>query len=313
MDAPSCHLLCDHFQFTLIHGPNNPVSYAILFFIALDFTSITSHIHNWASFLLLFSLFILSGAISPVFIPIPKKSNAKECSNYLTIPLISHASKVTLKILQARLQQYVNWELQDIQDGFRKGRWTRDQIASIHWIIEKAREFSKNNYFCFVDYANPLIVDNKLWKILQEMGIPDNLTCLLRYQYASQEATVRKGHGKMDWFQTGKGVQGCVLSPCLFNLYSESVSQFSHSVLSNSLRHNGLQHARPPCPSPTPGVYSNSCSLVQWCHPTISSSEFPFSCLQSFPASGSFQMSQFFASGGQSIGVSASASVIQSI
>ena len=157
MDAPSCHLLCDHFQFTLIHGPNNPVSYAILFFIALDFTSITSHIHNWASFLLLFSLFILSGAISPVFIPIPKKSNAKECSNYLTIPLISHASKVTLKILQARLQQYVNWELQDIQDGFRKGRWTRDQIASIHWIIEKAREFQKSFYFCSIDHVKAFV------------------------------------------------------------------------------------------------------------------------------------------------------------
>ena len=210
----------------------------------------------------------------------------------------------------------MNWELQDVQDGFRNGRGTRDQIANICWIIEKAREFSKNNYFCFIDYANPLIGDhNKLWKILQETRIPDHLTCLLRYQYAGQEATIRKGYGKMDWFQIGKGVhQGCILSPCLFNLYSESVSQFSHSVMSDSLRPNGLQHARPPCPSPTPEVYSNSCPLVQWYHPIISSSVVPFSsCLQSFPALGFSQMSQFFAPGGQSIGVLASASVIQSI
>ena len=127
------------------------------------------------------------------FIPIAKKGNAKECSNYHTIALISHTSKVMLKILQARLQQYVNHELPDVQADFRKGRGTRDQIASLHWIIEKAREFQKNIYFCFIDYARALdcVDHNKLWKILKEMGIPDNLTCLLRNLYAGQEAAVR--------------------------------------------------------------------------------------------------------------------------
>ena len=117
-----------------------------------------------------------------VFIPSPKKGNAKESSNYRTIALISHTSKVMLKILQARLQQYVNWELPDVQAGFRKGRRTRDQIANIHWIKEKAREFQKNTYFCFIDYVKAFdCVDyNKQWKILQEMGIPDHLICLLR-------------------------------------------------------------------------------------------------------------------------------------
>ena len=161
-----------------------------------------------------------------VFIPIPKKGNAKECSNYRTIALISHASKVMLKILQARLQQYVNRELPDVQAGFRKGRGTRDQIANIRWIMEKAREFQKNIYFCFIDYAKAFdcVDHNKLWKILKEMGIPDHLTCLLRNLYAGQEATVRTGHGTTDWFQIGKGVhQGCILSPCLFNLYAEYI------------------------------------------------------------------------------------------
>ena len=151
-----------------------------------------------------------------VFIPIPKKGNAKEFSNYHTIALISHTSKVMLKILQARLQQYVNRELPDVWASFRKGRKTRDQIANISWIIEKAREFQKNIYFCFIDYAKAFdcVEHNKLWKILKEMGIPDHLTCLLRHQ----EATVRTGHGTTDWFQIGKGVrQGCILSPCLFN------------------------------------------------------------------------------------------------
>ena len=145
-------------------------------------------------------------------------SYAKECSNYRTIALISHTSKVMLKILQARLQQYVSHELPDVQAGFRKGRGTRDQIASIHWIIEKAREFQKNIYFCFIDYAKAFdcVDHNKLWKILREMGIPDHLTCLLRNLYAGQEATLRTEHGTKDWFQTGKGVhQGCILSPGL--------------------------------------------------------------------------------------------------
>ena len=133
-----------------------------------------------------------------VFIPIQR--NTKECSNYRTIALISHASNIMLKILQARLQQYVNWELPDVQAGFRRGRWTRDQIANIHWIIEKAREFQKNIYFCFIDYAKAFdyMDHNKLWKILKETGIPDHLTCLLRNLYAGQEATVRTGHGTKD-------------------------------------------------------------------------------------------------------------------
>ena len=128
-----------------------------------------------------------------VFIPIAKKDNARECSNYHTIALISHASKVMLKILQDRLQQYVNCELPDVQAGFRKGRGTRDQIGNICLIIEKAREFQKNIYFCFIDYAKAFdcVDHNKLWKILKEMGIPDHLSCLLRNLYAGQEATVR--------------------------------------------------------------------------------------------------------------------------
>ena len=147
-----------------------------------------------------------------VFTPIPKKGNAKECSNYRTTAFISHASKVMLKILQARLQQYVNCELPDVQAGFRKGRGIRDQIANIWWIMEKAREFQKSIYFCFIDYAKAFdcVNENKLWKILKEMGIPDHLTCLLRNLYAGQEATLRIGHGTTDWFQRGKGVhQGC--------------------------------------------------------------------------------------------------------
>ena len=161
-----------------------------------------------------------------VFIPIPKKGNAKECSNYHTITLISHASKVMLKILQIRIQQYVNCELPDIQAVSRKGRGTRDQIANIHWIIKKAKEFQKNIYFCFIDYAKAFdwVDHNKLWKILKEMGISDHLTCLLKNLYAGHEATVRTGHGTTDWFQIGKGVcQGCILSPCLFNLHAEYI------------------------------------------------------------------------------------------
>ena len=129
-----------------------------------------------------------------------KEGNAKECSNYRTIAFISHATKVMLKILQARLQQYVNRELPDIQAGFRKGRGTRDQIADIRWIIEKAREFQKNIYFCFIDYAKAFdcVDHNKLWKILKEMGIPDHLTCLLRNRYTGQEATVRTDHETTD-------------------------------------------------------------------------------------------------------------------
>ena len=130
-----------------------------------------------------------------------------------------------LKILQARLQQYMNHELPDVQAGFRKGRGARNQMANILWTIEKARAFQKNTYFCFIDYAKFDCVDhNTLWKILKEMGIPDHLTCLLRNLYAVQEATVRTGHGTTDWFQIGKGVrQGWILSPCLFSLYAEYI------------------------------------------------------------------------------------------
>ena len=123
-----------------------------------------------------------------VFIPIPKKGNAKNCSSYHTIALISYTSKLMLKILQARFQQYVNRELSDAQTEFRKGRGTRDQIANICWIIKKAREFQKNIYFCFIDYAKAFdcVDHNKLWTILKEMGIPDHLTCLLRNLYRSR-------------------------------------------------------------------------------------------------------------------------------
>ena len=158
--------------------------------------------------------------------------------NYGTIALISQASEVILKILQARLQQYVNHELPGVQAGFRKGRRTRDQIANICWIIEKAREFQKNIYFCFIDYAKAFDFDF-VWitttcgKFL-EMGIPDHLTCFLRNLYAGQEATVRTGHGTTDWLQIGKGVrQGCILSPCLFTLYAEYI-----------MRNTGLEEAQ---------------------------------------------------------------------
>ena len=131
-----------------------------------------------------------------------------------------------LYILQTRLQLYVNQEFPEVQVGFEKGRGTKDQIANIQWIIEKVREFQKNNYFCFLDYAKTFdcLDHNRLWKILQEMGIPGHLTCLLRNLYADQEATVRTRHGTMHWFQIGKGgCQGCILSPCLFSFYAEYV------------------------------------------------------------------------------------------
>ena len=141
-----------------------------------------------------------------------------------------------LKILQAKVQQYVNHELPDVQAGFRKGRGTRDQITNIRWIMEKAREFQKNIYFCFIDYAKAFdcVDHNKLWKTLKEMGISDHLTCLLKNLYAGQEATVRTGHGTIDWFQIGKVVcQGCILSPRLFNLYAEYI-----------MRNAGLEEAQ---------------------------------------------------------------------
>ena len=141
-----------------------------------------------------------------------------------------------LKILQARLQQYMNHELPDVQAGFRKGRGTRDQNANIRWIVEQAREFQKNIYFCFIDYAKAFdcVYHNKLWKIMKDMEIPDHLTCLFRNLYAGQEATVKTGHGTTDWFQTGKRVhQGYILSPCLFNFYAEYI-----------MRNTGLEEAQ---------------------------------------------------------------------
>ena len=160
-----------------------------------------------------------------VFIPIPKKDNAKGCSNYCTVALISHTSKVMLKILQGRLQQYVNCELPHVPAGFQNGRGTRDQIANILWIIEKAREFQKNIYSCFIDYIKSFdsVDHNRLWKIPKEMGIPDNLTFLLRNLHSGQEATVRTGHGTTDGFQIGKGVrQGCIVSPAYLT-YAEYI------------------------------------------------------------------------------------------
>ena len=149
----------------------------------------------------------------------PKNAQTTQAQTTLlkrTIALISHASKVMLKILQARLQQYVNHEFPDVQVGFRKGRRTRDQIANICWIMEKARELQKNIYFCFIDYAKAFdcVDHNKLWTILKEMGISDHPTCLVRNLYAGQESTVRTGHGTTDSFQIGKGV---------FNLCAEYI------------------------------------------------------------------------------------------
>ena len=151
---------------------------------------------------------VATGWKRSIFIPIPKKGNEKECSNCHIIALISHTSKIMLKILLAKLQQYMNCELPDVQAGLRKGRGTRDQIAIILWIIKKAREFQENIYFCFIDYAKAFdcVDHSKLWKILKEMWIPVHLNCLLRNLYAGQEATVRTGHGTTNWFQIGKGV-----------------------------------------------------------------------------------------------------------
>ena len=159
------------------------------------------------------------------FFLIPNKGNAKECSNYHTIVLVSHTSKVMLNILQPRFQQYVNRKLPVVQAGLIKGRGTRDKIANICWIMEKVKRFPEKHLFLLYWLCQSLCVDhNKLLKILKEMGIPDHLTWLLRNLYAGQEATVRTGHGTTDWFQIGKGLrQGCVLSPCLFNFYAEYI------------------------------------------------------------------------------------------
>ena len=157
-----------------------------------------------------------TGLEKVIFIPIPKKGNAKECSNYHTTALISHASKVMLKILQAKLQQYVNWEVSDVQAGFRKGRRTKDQIASICWITEKAREVQENIYFYFTDYTEAFdCVDHNCEEFFK------------RWEYqTTSPASVRTGHGTADWFKSGKGVrEGHIRSPCLFNLYAEYIMQ----------------------------------------------------------------------------------------
>ena len=164
---------------------------------------------------------VATGWKCSVFIPIPKKGNAKVCSNYHTIALISHASKVMLKILQARLYQYVNWKLPDVQAGFRKGRGTRDQIANICWIIEKAREFQKKHISALLTMPKPLTVwittnCGKFWnRWAYQTTLPASWEI-----YAGREATVKTRYGKTDWFKIGKGVcQGCILSPCLLTYY----------------------------------------------------------------------------------------------
>ena len=170
-----------------------------------------------------------------VFIPIPKKSNAKECSNYHTIVFISHASKVTLKILQARLQQYLNQEFPDVQAGFIKGRGTRNQTAIIHGSWRKQGSSRKASVSDSLTTLKPLTVwiTTDCGKFL-EMRVPDHFTYLLRSLYAGQEATVKTGHGTTDWFQIGKGVrQGCIVPPCLFNLYAEYI-----------MRNAGLEEAQ---------------------------------------------------------------------
>ena len=159
-----------------------------------------------------------------ILIPIPKKGSTKECSSHQTVAFISQTSKVILKIQQARLQQYVNWELPDVQTGLRKGRGTRSQIANIHRILKKTRKFQKSIYLCFIDYAKAFdcVERNKLWKTLKEMRIPDHLTCLLRNLYASQQATFRTLYRKTGGFGTKKSIwQGYLWSPRLFNLYAE--------------------------------------------------------------------------------------------
>ena len=208
-----------------------------------------------------------------------------------------------LKILQARLQQYVNCELPDVQAGFRKGRRTRDQIDNICWIMEKARDFQKNIYFCFIDFAKTFdcVDHNKLWKILKEMGIPDHLTCLLRNLYAGQEATVRTGHGTTDWFQIGKGIRkGCILSSCLFSFYAEYImrnTQFSLVTQSCPTLCNPMNRSMPGLPVHqqfpefTQTHIHRVSDAIQPSHPLV-----PFSsCPQSLPASESFPMSQLFA------------------
>jgi len=169
---------------------------------------------------------VATGLGRSVFIPIPKKGRVKECSNYHIIAFISQTSKVTLKILQVRLQKYTNLELSEVEPGFRKGRGKRDQTANIHWIIKKARDFQKNIYFFFIDYAkdSDCVDHNKMWKVLKEMGIPDHLNCLERNLYAVQKATIRTGQGTTDWFQIRKGVCKAVYCHPAYLTYMQNTS-----------------------------------------------------------------------------------------
>jgi hypothetical protein len=161
-----------------------------------------------------------------IFIPLPKKGDSKDCSNYRTIALIPHACKILLKIMQRRLAPIIEKELPDVQAGFRRGRGTRDHISNLRWIMEKSREYQKDVYMCFIDYkkAFDCVEHDKLWTTLGELGVSAHLVKLIRSLYEDQEATIRTAHGDTDWFRIGKGVrQGCILSPFLFNLYAEKI------------------------------------------------------------------------------------------
>ena len=161
-----------------------------------------------------------------VFIPLPKKGGSRDCANNRTISLISHASKVLLKVIQRRLEQHLDREIQIEQAGFRKGRGTRDHISNLRWIMEKAREYGNDIYICFIDYSKAFdCVDHTgLWLVMRRMGIPEHIIVLIKNLYSQQEATVRTEFGNAEWFPIGKGVrQGCILSPGLFNIYSENI------------------------------------------------------------------------------------------
>ena len=202
--------------------------------------------------------------------------------------MISHARKGMFTILQMRLQRSMNWELPGVQAWFRKARGTRDQIANMFCIIKKAGEFQESIYYIAYAKAFDCLDHNKLWKILEEMGIPDHLICLLKNLYAAQDATVRTRHGMTDWFKIGKGIcQGCILSPSLFNIYAEfsSVQMLSHIWLFVTPWTVARQTC---CPSPIPGVYSNACPLnsiqpsshLMSSHPLLSPSPLAFNLSQ---------------------------------
>ena len=218
--AQSCPTLCDPMDCSPPGSSVHEIFQArILEWVAISFSRGSSQPRDWTQVSCTAGRFFTDWATR----------EAQECSKYHTTALISHASKVMLKILQARLQKYMNCEPPDLQAGFKKGRGTRDQIPNIHWIIEKSKRVPEKHLFLFYWLCQSLrLCGSQLWKILQEMGLPDHLTCLLRNLYAGQEATVRTGHGKTDWFQIGKGVcQGYILSPCLFNLDAEYILQNS--------------------------------------------------------------------------------------